>query len=335
MARILIHAREAGVAMALQSLMPMLAEQGHTFLYNVAGHAAAYLDGQPVGQPTDADLLLCGYDLPEIDAVGEVIREAGEAGITSISVLDAWKGLDRFWYRDGTLRLLTSKIAVMDSISANWLQNEGIPTDHLVVTGHPGLEKTAFLSDSEKKKLRFAARKKIGIQGQEPILLLVSEVIFLDGQQPLSLTELFVDQLERQNITEWLNEQYGHEFHLVIRRHPLEVASLPGGWREFPEQDEFEMLAAADVVTGLCTTLLAHAVMLGRKVINLTSVIHGWNPENSYIPSGIWQPLLASGILGDPPGCWNQSSLARTTHLGAAQSICTLIADLTAPGLRR
>lgn len=322
----MIHAREAGVAKAFVPVARALEEQEHRLIFDLNSTAARYLGDGPQGNLCDSDLLLCGYDLASKDTVGPLIKKAKKLDIPSLGLLDAWKGLDRFWYGDGRMRPLTDKLVVIDEISAHWLIKHGVPKELIIVIGHPALEMIGLLSDYEKHKIRSDVRMRIGIGDEDKLLLLISELIFPKTNVPFVLIDALTLGVNQITVTAWLEQNFGKDYILVVRKHPLESGSVIERWKEYPNLTEEEILSAVDQVVGLSSTMMTYAVMYGIETINLYTLLFDWRPEDSLIPEDVWNQLIAQGILGQPIN--HKATVNLPSFSGATQEICRLINEL-------
>ena len=326
MSNILVHAREIGISKVLLPVIDALENQGHQIFFDLNHFAEKSMGSRPKGILQDADIIICGYDIPGNDAVSSVILEAKELGIPSLGILDTWTGIDRFWYSDGRMRPMTDKLAVIDDASANWLVERGAPKNWIVVTGHPGLEKAGLVSIDEKNRIRSEVRRKLGIEEGNKLLLLVSELLYPEERPPISLTNISVSESNTMTVLDWVEKSFGKDYILMVRKYPKENDLQPKGWLVDDSLSEEEILAAADLFIGLSTTMMAYAAMYSASAINLFPILDDWRPEDGLIPKSLWLNLISNGILGKPV---NTSQFKQaSTHYGATEEICRIIDDL-------
>jgi hypothetical protein len=224
------------------------------------------------------------------------------------------------------MRPMTDKLAVIDEASANWLVERGAPKNWITVTGHPGLEKAGLVTIDEKNRIRSEVRRKLGIEEGNKLLLLVSQLLYPEGRLPVSLTRISVSESNAITVLDWVEKSFGKDYILMVRKYPKENDLQLSGWLVDDSLSEEEILAAADLVVGLSTTMMAYAAIYSVSAINLFPILDGWRPVEGYIPKSLWENLISNGILGKPV---NTSHFKQVpTHYGATEVICRIIDGL-------
>jgi len=295
---ILFHAREAGVATMILALEESLQVQGHELFYDVDDHAAEILNNKRMGTIAEADIVVCGYDTAKRDRTGDFLKSVKNS-LPSLGLLDSWKGVDRFWYPHGELRPLTDRLIVPDENIRNYLISKGMSENWSIATGHPYLEKLRNISILNREKSKMEIRNHFGLKGDEKVMLLMSEPLHIENGKSLSL--LSKDMIDGKNFIQWFNKEYGMEYRLAVRQHPLEEKNVPGEWLDVSSIDFDDALALADKVCGLGSTTLAYAVAYGLDVRCLDKEIKDWIPESSDIPSLLWDALIENGVFQNQP----------------------------------
>lgn len=312
MPTLLAHAREAGAATVLRVLVPQFRRVGWRVLVDLnAVSKAVFDDGELlVGKlSTDEgiDLVLCGYDAANRDETGDLLRQAQALGLPSIGILDAWKGIDRFWYGDGTLRPLADAVCVPDRILAHWLVTRGVPSGVVCVVEHPMIAALRATRDEDRNTARLAARQRLGLEDPErPTLVFFSEPLRLPAGGFSSLAQCPMKE-GGLSLHQWLEEEYGDSHSLVMSCHPVEPMRTMCKWRATVGLSLPESLFLADQVVGVGSTVLAYAVSCGIATRNVHSLI-SWDPRESHYEPQIWQHLIEAGLFeGDRGGGSAQS----------------------------
>ncbi len=285
MSTVIFHAREAGAAAALAPLLDPFRNAGFQVLLDVSDHAAALFGGTRQDSPTAADIVICGYDKPERDRTGYFLRGVAP-NVPSIGLLDSWKGIDRFWFASGSIRVLPSKLAVPDDLARTYLVDRGMSGERIVVVGHPALDAIRSVPPETRIWHRHQGRAQLGVGVDDPVLVLFSEPLPTADSCTGSL--LSAETTMGNRLAEAIAERYGCQYRLVCRRHPIEGSALPFGWLDGNLLSEIEVLSMADLVLGTGSTMMACAVAAGCRAICLDDWLKHWVPEWSDIPRALW-----------------------------------------------
>lgn len=327
MKTILFHAREAGVASMMASLLQPLKNCGYNIVYDVADQAANILKYKNVSFVTeDIDLAICGYDSKELDRTGDFLKKLS-SNVPTLGLLDSWKGVDRFWNLNGELRPLTDKLIVPDEVIQKYLIDRGVPHDWPVIGGHPGLEQMQNLSKDVREELKRKSRESYGLNKNDKALLFLSEPLRLPGNKRLSLLDAKVK--DTRTVQQWITDTYGHQYCLAARFHPIENQNIPNEWIDANKLQFESALALADLVIGLGSTTLAYAVAYGLDVQCIDKQMAEWKPEYSEIPSEFWDSLVINGIFqNNPERLISDSNLMYNTYAKSTKCILSEIEKL-------
>lgn len=298
MSTILFHAREAGVATMFSALAEPLQRQGYELIYDVDGHAANIITNKPKSSSCEADIIICGYDIAVKDATGKYLNKIKNT-IPTLGLLDSWKGVDRFWYANGKMRPLTDRLIVPDDSIRNYLIQKGVPDKWPVVCGHPYIETLTNVTLPNRESLKNVVRNKFKLEDDKRVMLLMSEPLNMGNGQSTSL--LNRKMMDGRGVMEWLDDLYGKEYRLAVRKHPLEEAIIPEKWLDISAGSLADALSLADHVCGLGSTTLAYAVAYGLDVSCLDQEVEDWVPEQSNIPTSLWNDLIINGIFQNQP----------------------------------
>jgi len=337
--KILVFAQEAGSAALLIPVIERLSSYGYTAEIHALPPALhlfkARFDcvNEWTGFPDEKfDLLLAGYGNPRVPVNSNFFAEARRFGVNkSIALLDNWRGLDRFFDKNGNASTnMPSIIAVMDSETEDYLIRKGIPADKLVVTGHPGLE--ILSTHTITMKDRIAAREKLNLPIDKMIYFLASEIIHnhsyhepcdLEGNKCFSLFNIKVD-----NVSLWRNivSKYDKDDTLfILKAHPNEKHKITDELRiiEWEDFDEIDIINAVDVVFGLASMFVLISVAAGIETYNVQPFLSAWMPQNSFMSTDLWTHLTLNGYLGE----LGNIKAARQDHTGALNRVLNAIEE--------
>ncbi|MBI4680525.1 MAG: hypothetical protein HY753_04800 [Nitrospirae bacterium] len=329
---ILVFAQEAGTALVLSPIIDYLRINGN---YRIEIHAlppAIYSlsDKYDViewnGFPKrDVSLLLTGFGHPRMDINREIFGSAFERGIGSIAVLDNWKALERFLEKNGSVaEKLPDIIAVMDKKTCEVLMKMGVPSERLVVTGHPGIEMLSAKKITEDD--RASARMQLDIPLKSRVCLIASEILHFHGFYEScnnKCCSLLNAISERAKLFEEIKRLERKETLFLLRTHPNERFAQTEEIRklEWRQADELTILSTADNVFGLTTILVQLSVSLGIPTYNVQPLLRNWMPENSFLRFELWEYLSGRGYLGELHGI----KAGKPNYRGATMRIVDLI----------
>jgi CDP-glycerol glycerophosphotransferase (TagB/SpsB family) len=231
-----------------------------------------------------------GYSLEDV-----LIDEAQKRNIPSIAILDSWVNYSNRFSDLSTgrkLKFLPAIICVMDDIAKGEMVAEGIPADRIKVTGNPYFDDLreeigVYLSEKKEKLLN-----KWGISSETTVLSFFSQRIDKTfGRSGSDPQYLGYTQFDALNVLiEALAEVLKHNkvsALLVVRPHPKEedafykqIAEQANG---FPvvlsrEEDAREILAVSDIVTGMFSSILMEAYIIGKNILSIQPFLSTSDP---------------------------------------------------------
>ena len=304
-------------------MVDLFKKHGYKMYFDVDDNAAKILPSKPYINPKNVDLILCGYDAPSIDKTGIFLKSIKSFNIPVLAILDSWKGIDRFWYEDGSLRQLTNNIAVSDYLSKNYLIDKGVPSDWPVVTGHPGIDYISECPKKNREKFRINGRLSLGLQKRDKVLMFLSEPInFINGNQS---SLLYMNTKANQSIVDWVESNYSQKYKIVVRHHPIEKKKIPANWINGNEISLEEAIFSSDLILGLSSTTIQYAIAAQECVYNLEKIISGWIPEYSNMPKKLWKSLSENNFIENKS---NHKINNKIFSKGSSKKILTLISRL-------
>lgn len=323
MKRLLAHAREAGIAHQYRYVLPILNSSGWDIVCDFNDIAKEAFGGNVKLQNelSDIDMVLCGYDTADIDVTGALVVRAKAKRIPVVAILDAWKGIDRFWYSDNKLRPLADKIYVLDQILINWLARMGIPESRMELVRHPIVSSLPVFGEKSYYDFRNVTREKYGLYSGRPILLFLSEPI-RSGSEYQSLANCVLRE-EPTLLHEWIRKKYGDTHSLLIRFHPREEIGNINGWMTANHFSLEESFVLSDLVVGVGSSAMIYAVDSGIPARNLHALIN-WTPNLSDYRPEIWYQLAEMGRIGED----TPSNPRQIKNNRAARNIVDLVEEL-------
>lgn len=276
--KVLVYTQDVGGTKCLMPVIKTAPEDfpGHSFVFfrhplsrAVFGEHAFTprpffdIDDLPVGVARWRDILretatrfvLCTLSSPQCDATNaNLIVAARDLGITSLGIMDHWKGFDRFYDDAGNPRFFTDWMGCIDEPSRLEFVRHGVQPEKIGVVGHPGLEQhvttACFLS-----------------QNVRPRVLIVSQPDTVSR----SFSSIFLRQWRgRQLLAEILEHLKGVlPVCVSLRRHPKEVSgpSLPLGVELEGSASSEAALARHDIIIGLDSSVMIEACLMGRATV--------------------------------------------------------------------
>jgi hypothetical protein len=222
------------------------------------------------------DLLLASTSINGQDYEKRFIQAARSIGLPSIGVLDFWANYrGRFSTQppDGPLNAVPDLITVMDDKAVDDMVHDGIARECMIVTGQPAFDELYLPSDVPS--VRRQVREAIGC-AQDDLLLIFASQPFTDvsaetGFRTVPFDEMEVLELFLQSLRQ---TEAGSFARVWIRPHPREGASKFEpfcGPQVFVSStfDRVQAIRAADAVTGMSSTFLFEAALLGLPVLSI------------------------------------------------------------------
>ena len=121
------------------------------------------------------DIWFVAYDLWE--GIDQLLSHLKKQSILTFGILDAWKGLYRFWKTDLTEKILTDYLFVFDNQLKNFLNRKKLNTRILVVQ-NPMFEMFMNVNQISRNKLKDNFTKKLNLDKRKKNLFLISEPLF-------------------------------------------------------------------------------------------------------------------------------------------------------------
>lgn len=330
---ILVFAQQAGTAAILIPVLERLRCLGYHLEIYALPPAMKLLrkefdnifawDGFP---KKEYNLMLTGYGNPRLKINREIFRHCKGEGLKNIALLDSWKGLERFSEADGSITEdFPDILTVIDKETEDVLIKMGIPSDSLVVTGHPQLE---LISDMEiTGEKRSMARMVLGLPLDKRVYFLASEILhFHPFHESCNVKCCGLYDLEVTGILLWqvIQEKNEKDALFIMRPHPNEQkGKYIDGIRciDWEDVDEITVLCAVDGVFGLSSMFVQNSVAMGVPTYNVEPLLNGWKPQNSYLCPELWNHLVGNGYLGD----WKNVKASKPGYKGAIKTIVSLI----------
>ncbi|HKJ28191.1 MAG TPA: hypothetical protein VJ965_11175 [Anaerolineales bacterium] len=228
------------------------------------------------------DLLLTGTSVNPYFLELQFIFNARNCGIPSLAILDFWSNYaQRFSLKGMDQKYLPDKIAVMDQLAVTEMVEAGFPADRLVITGQPAFDRLIEMRQNLTPAERMAFRENLGVGEEDFLVMYISqpfmELFGSDESNPdypgFTQQTIFAELL---HVLESIAENAGFSITLAILPHLREI--IP--WWEEVESSKIELLnlpfeefekqaLATDLVTGMTSTRLVEASLLGRDTLSI------------------------------------------------------------------
>lgn len=241
-----------------------------------ADEAAALL------RQSGAALLLTGTSVNEVSLEKRFVAAARSMHVPSLAILDFWSNYAaRFADEHGALTALPDRIAVMDEQARTEMIADGIPAHLIVSTGQPAFDGLESRHQRHTPRQRASARAALGIAPPDLAVLYVSQPLAtLYGDSPASPRYLGYTQQTVLDLLvtalDGIASRSQHEIILVVRPHPRERSPLSLLSHSThlktvvtDDGDTAEVLLAMDLVTGMWSSLLVEACLLGCLVASI------------------------------------------------------------------
>ncbi len=285
MKRILLHSSEAGMAAQIYAIKNLVKNKSLNLDFSVYDHAKLLIKEPSRSLTKNHELLICGFEKFEKEFTSKLILKASAMKIPSLGILDTWKGIDRFFKNGKLSRTLTDCLLVPDDICKKYLEKKDFGKKILVYEDFAKkyyvdkLSKNTNFTTESKKKAKLNEKNKIALILSEPIDTPkgTRSLIDLIEEKYKKKAEIFFDELIPKSFTR------------IFRFHPKEDIK-----KNFFTKDNlsiYEALSIADLVIGLSSTPLFYAASGGKKIISLESYLTEWVPEQSDIPTEIWESV--------------------------------------------
>ena len=245
-----------------------------------------------------------------------LIRAARRERLPIVSVLEAWMNYASRFADSGTgqpLAYLGDVVAVMDEGTAHEMRLEGIPDEHIRVTGHPFLSVLSNSTDNVRR--REEIRTALGIGANEMFVIFFSEPLSWLASQPGYGRHPGYTEFDAFDIILQAISNYSDSTVLAVKEHPRR-SSLP--LREgLPKKvtlvdhldsDPMELIAAADAVSGMSSTLLVYAFLMGKPTLVV---------QPNLVQSADRNVLTRRGIVRNHESVGDVAEFLRKCHRGS------------------
>ncbi len=333
--KILVFAQEAGAAEALIPVLKSLSklcdcnikalEPAATVFRRNFNDVQGWTGELDTSSKGNWDLLLVGYGRSRNPEVVNIFRLAKKISLTSVFLLDNWKGIDRFFRPDGNpYKLMPDFLLVMDEQTKNILVEGGIEDERITVVGNPRLEWHSKIRNNSND--RALNRKLLGVGEEDQVYFLASEILHWHSYwTPCSHSkeETCINLFEAPagGMPLWKklenNQLQDKKSILLIRSHPNEKITNINNihvvdWNKF---DEISLLQIADGVFGLTSMFVLLSVAVGIPTFNVAPYLDNWHPNHSFLLERQWERLSRQGFYGKLPNV--ESS--QPAHKGATK----------------
>lgn len=233
------------------------------------------------------DIWFVAYDLWE--GIDQLLSHLKKQSILTFGILDAWKGLYRFWKTDLTEKILTDYLFVFDNQLKNFLNRKKLNTRILVVQ-NPMFEMFMNVNQISRNKLKDNFTKKLNLDKRKKNLFLISEPLFFrENNDPYKY--IYSKNIsENTDLLNSIEQNFKDEYNLILRQHPLENRVKKDLWHCGTNVTEKEALFSGDFFMGVGSTFLILAHMVGLKIKLIGNLIN-WKPLQSNYDEEIWQHI--------------------------------------------
>ena len=207
-------------------------------------------------------------------------RQAKKFGIPVIHVLDNWSCYMNRLCMDGLPALIPDAYAVMDTQAKNDAVAEGVPTNCVVITGHPGMADAAFAMERLVAENADKLKQAHGIPHGRLSLAFVSEP-FLQVMGADTNAPGHVGFTEEEVLAAFVNalQPYAKDIYVSVLPHPKhDVSQVEASWQRvrgnldgqvlvLPEGRK--ILGMVSGVAGMISILLYEAWLVGMPVLSV------------------------------------------------------------------
>lgn len=285
--RILMVFHDAGGAAAAAALIPELQSryQCRILAFDTAAMVLPKNDIEPYTNASyesaieflkseKPDILITGTSTLAQTIDRAFILAAKSLKIPTLGILDYWCNYKaRFMAEaDETLACLPDKISVMNKDAEQEMIQDGIPENHIVITGSSrfeALEKKEY--DQSKDKETIAQQYKI--ETEKPWVLFLSQA-YAATFGGTDKTREEIGYTEQDSIECLIDAIKKHDIELLARLHPREDKNNRRLFDSVPctfvqEADINMLISACDVVIGMSTVALVDAYLMRKPVISI------------------------------------------------------------------
>lgn len=279
--QVLVAAHDAGGADALAPMIPFLRTRGHEVSIQAAGPAVDRLDARRTRsdpRPPNADAVLAGTSLEATHEL-EILKAAGDTDIPTMALIDSWTNYrERFEDADGNL-VLPDAVATPDERAAEEAAEAGLPADRIYVAGQPALDALARAAEAWSRDEERRVRRRLGVETEDRLVTFFGQPM-ADMHPPGSGRHRGYDEGDAFDLLGRLVEMSPLDPVVAARPHPREA---PGKYRSLsdipPKQVAAvtyeDLILASDLVAGMTSIALVHAIVADRPVLSLQPQLRG------------------------------------------------------------
>ena len=281
--KIYFFANEAGANKLFDLLQNLFSVRG----YEVTRFSKKDMDIILTNENHQNDIWFIAYDLWE--GIDQLILHLKKKSILTFGILDAWKGLYRFWKTDLTEKRLTDYLFVFDKALKVFLESKNLKSKLLVVQ-NPMFEMFMSVNQIKRSELKNKIGKKLNLDKAKKNLFLISEPLFFrENNNPYKY--IYSKNIsENEDLIHNIEKKYKDEYNLILRQHPLENPVKKKLWYCGTNLTEKEALFSGDFFVGVGSTFLILAHLVGFKIKLFDNLIN-WKPIQSNYDEEIWKHI--------------------------------------------
>jgi hypothetical protein len=199
-------------------------------------------------------------------------------GVPSAAILDQWQNYAlRFSgvAAEEKLQYLPDRILVMDQVAFDDAVAEGLPHDRLRIAGQPALDDLSRRCSLETAR---RLRREIKVSDDTQLVVFVAESLRADFGDSLGYDEHTMLKFLVDVLSTYLKAGQANSLHVLVKLHPqnrmdqftAELADALFPTTVIAQQYQpVEVLQAADLVVGMSSIFLVHAIMMEKPTVSL------------------------------------------------------------------
>ena len=230
------------------------------------------------------DRWILGYD--SWDELDNLLVFLKKQKVLTFGLLDAWKGLFRFYKSDMKPKEMTDFLFVFDNKLKLFFEEKEIKTQ-IVVVENPLLNKILNTSKTKRKIIRENTEKKFELDKSKKNLVLISEPISKRIDENFYDYKSIENLSDNNNLLKIIEEKYKDNYNLILRQHPVEKEIDNINWHNANFINEEQTLFLGDLFLGVGSTFLILAKIAGFSIVLVNKLVK-WIPNNGNYHSDIW-----------------------------------------------
>jgi len=262
----------------------LIEKKGHFAVEVVEELAQSYVDAQPNEddikrflKENSIDILLFSVNIHDTRPL-RIARIAKELGIKTVHLLDYWNGYRTRMELDGESMFQPTRYLVPDEYAKKKSIEEGIPSNLVNVVGQPAFVNVEVNYQRAKKLSN--PFENISRDGYK-IILFASEPVAFDQGRSIEENKNYRGYTEKDVIQILLKnlKSMDEKFMVMVLPHPRQdIKELENIWKSaggnkygkiMKEYRSRDLLPFVNGVTGMTSTLLYEAWLLGKPVLSL------------------------------------------------------------------